>query len=256
MANLNYTAAQIDALLAKADTAVQPELTGALNNLSTTDKDSLVDAINELVTKEGSLSSLTTTQKASLVAAINELVTNQGTLANLSTTVKTSLVAAINELFQSASDGKTAIAAAITGKGVSTAASDSFATMASNIGQLQPPTYIDPASAKNVQIAPGVNRVATTTPTAISGQTITVSKTGIYDVYWTGYRSSTSGTNGTQLYINGTAYGSLNTTFTNNGQSVHLSAVELNEGDVLTLHGQARTTSYYMYGGNLTIIEA
>ena len=43
---------------------------------------------------------------------------------------------AIDEVFQSVSNGKTLIAAAITDKGVSTAASDSFATMAGNIESL------------------------------------------------------------------------------------------------------------------------
>ena len=40
---------------------------------------------------------------------------------------------ALNELFQSASNGKTLIANAITGKGVNTNATDSFQTMATNI---------------------------------------------------------------------------------------------------------------------------
>jgi len=43
---------------------------------------------------------------------------------------------AIEEVFQSVSNGKTIIAAAITDKGVSTAATDSFQTMASNISSL------------------------------------------------------------------------------------------------------------------------
>ncbi len=44
---------------------------------------------------------------------------------------------AIDEVFQSVSNGKTLIAAAITDKGVSTAATDSFQTMASNIGLIE-----------------------------------------------------------------------------------------------------------------------
>lgn len=111
-------------------------------------------------------------------------------------------------------------------------------------------------SSKNVQVAAGVDRVATTSYTAINGQTLTVAKTGTYDVYWVGYRSSTSGTNGTQLYIGNSAYGSAQTTFTNNGQAVHLSGVSLTQGQTVTLRGRARSTSYYMYGGNLTIVEA
>ncbi len=118
-------------------------------------------------------------------------------------------------------------------------------------------TYVPSSgSSKNVQIASGVDRVATTSYTAVNGQSITVAKTGTYDVYWTGYRSSTSGTSGSQLYIDSTAYGSAQTTFTNHGQSVHLSNVSLTAGQVVTVRARARGTSYYMYVGNLTIIEA
>lgn len=43
---------------------------------------------------------------------------------------------AVTELFTSVSDGKTLVAAAITDKGVATAATDTFAQMAENIGQI------------------------------------------------------------------------------------------------------------------------
>ena len=108
---------------------------------------------------------------------------------------------------------------------------------------------------KNVQVAAGVNRVATTSYTAVTGQTLTVAKTGTYDVYWTGYRSSTGGTNGSQLYIGSTAYGSAQTTFSNNAQAVHLTGVSLTAGQTVTVRARARSTSYYMYVGNLTIVE-
>lgn len=80
-------------------------------------------------------------QKADLKAEISDL-------SNLSTTDKSSVVAAVNELFTSAGNGKTAIAAAITGKGVPTAASDSFATMAQNIENIE--TGITPSGTKNI----------------------------------------------------------------------------------------------------------
>lgn len=110
-------------------------------------------------------------------------------------------------------------------------------------------------SSRTVQIAQGVNRVNTTTYTAVSGQSITVAKTGTYDVYWSGFRSSTGGTNGSQLYIGETAYGSAQTTFSNHGQSVHLENVSLTSGQTISVRARARGTSYYMYVANLTIIE-
>lgn len=110
-------------------------------------------------------------------------------------------------------------------------------------------------TSKNVQIPAGVNRVATTSYSAVSGQSLEVAKTGTYDVYWSGYRSSTSGTSGSQLYIGSTAYGSAQTTFSNNGQSVHLTNVSLTEGQTITVRARARGTSYYMYVANLTIVE-
>ena len=112
-------------------------------------------------------------------------------------------------------------------------------------------------SGKNAQIDPGVKRTSSTTYTDV-GFSITVAKTGTYDVYWTGYRSSTGGTNGVRLYINDAAYGNAVTTFDSsyaNGQSGHLSNVPLSEGDVITLRARARSSSYYMYVMNFCIFE-
>ena len=47
----------------------------------------------------GTLSSLATSNKTSLVAAINELLGNQGGISSLSTTAKSNLVSAINEIY-------------------------------------------------------------------------------------------------------------------------------------------------------------
>ena len=113
-----------------------------------------------------------------------------------------------------------------------------------------------PASApKNVQVAQGCDRVTTTTYTAVNGQSINVAVTGTYDVYWTGFRSSTGGTNGSQLYIGNTAYGSVQTTFSNHSQSIKLSGVSLTAGQTVSVRARARGTSYYMYVGNLTIVQ-
>ena len=74
------------------------ELVGHLDDLTTADKTSIVNAINELVTAIGDLTSLTTTDKSSIVNAINEVVSIVGDLANLTTTDQTSIVNAINEV--------------------------------------------------------------------------------------------------------------------------------------------------------------
>jgi len=123
MATLSYTAAQIDTLLGKADTAVQPTTTGDLSDLATS--------------------------------------------------TKTDLVSAINETFTNVSNGKTAIAAAITDKGVATAASDSFATMASNIALIG-------GGSSYTKIASVDYEVTTTATTGYSIGTIALGST-----YWT-----------------------------------------------------------------------
>lgn len=93
---------------------------GDITSLSTTDKSSLVGAINEINTNEtnnathiGTLTSLNTTEKSNLVGAINEVKTeadenktNIGTLVNLNTTEKSSLVGAINEVKTEANTNK------------------------------------------------------------------------------------------------------------------------------------------------------
>lgn len=71
---------------------------GALTSLSTTNKTSIVNAINELDSDIGDKSLLTTTAKTNLVVAVNELDGDVGDKSTLTTTSKTNLVSAINEL--------------------------------------------------------------------------------------------------------------------------------------------------------------
>lgn len=74
---------------------------GNLEDLTTTAKTSAVAAINEVNSKAntiGALTDLITTAKTSVVAAINELDSDIGSLAGLDTTIKTNVVAAINEV--------------------------------------------------------------------------------------------------------------------------------------------------------------
>ena len=82
------------------------------------------------------------------------------------------------------------------------------------------------------------------------------SKTGTYDVYWTAYRTSTSGTWGTQLHIGSSSYGSVQSTFSSYYQTVHLSNVSLTANQKVSVYGRSRGSNYYLYVGQLTIIEA
>ena len=77
------------------------------------------------------------TKKFNEVDSQLKQIANIGKLTDLDTTEKTSIVSAINEVFQSASNGKTLIANAITGKGVATNSSDSFQIMATNISNIK-----------------------------------------------------------------------------------------------------------------------
>lgn len=108
---------------------------------------------------------------------------------------------------------------------------------------------------KNAQVVQSTSRVASTSYVKACGD-ITVAKTGTYNVYWSCFRSTTSGTSGSQLYINGSAYGSANTTFSNHIQSIHLSNVSLTKDQTVAVYARSRATNYYAYVGTLTIIEA
>ena len=78
------------------------DIVGDLGDLTTTDKTSVVNAINEVNANVGDLTSLPTTDKDSIVDSISELDTTYsgeiGDLDNLTTSTKTSIVGAVNEL--------------------------------------------------------------------------------------------------------------------------------------------------------------
>lgn len=97
---------------------------------------------NRMIVRDASGRAKVAAPSASDDIAIKSTVDNAvGTLSTLKTTAKTNAVAAINELFQSASDGKTAVAAAITGKGVPASGSDTFTQLAQKIGQIAEKKY-------------------------------------------------------------------------------------------------------------------
>lgn len=108
-------------------------------------------------------------------------------------------------------------------------------------------------SSMNVQIAQSTIRVANTAYTKTAE--LTCSKTGTYDVYWDCFRSTTSGTSGSQLHVGGSAYGSANTTFSNHAQNNHLTGVSISAGQEVSVYVRSRATNYYAYCGQLTIVQ-
>ena len=107
--------------------------------------------------------------------------------------------------------------------------------------------------ASNVQGYHGTGSVSATAYTA-TGVKLAVAKTGTYKVSWLGVRSTTSGTSGSQLYIDGVAYGSEQTAFTNTyAQSVTLTEVSLTAGQEVEVWAKSGSASYAMIVGNLII---
>lgn len=116
------------------------DLKGAVNELNTQYKDI---ASRTITTEErNKLNSLNNYDDTSIKNDIQTINTQLGDIANElgDETLQTNaqdLKGAINEVFQNASNGKTLIAQAITGKGVSTSNTDTFQTMATNINSIQ-----------------------------------------------------------------------------------------------------------------------
>ena len=107
-------------------------------------------------------------------------------------------------------------------------------------------------SSKNVQTAQTTDRRNNTALGSIIS--LTCQTAGTYDVYWTCARSNTSQTWGSQLYINGVAYDTENTTWSNNVKNNHLTGVVLSANDTVAVYGRSRS-GYYIYAQQLTIIQ-
>lgn len=106
-------------------------------------------------------------------------------------------------------------------------------------------------SSMNVQIAQSTSRATSSTYTSVIS--LTCSTAGTYDIYWDCFRSSTSGTSGSQLYVGGSAYGTANTTFTNHAQTNHLTGVTLSANQSIQVYARSRGSNYYAYVGTLVI---
>lgn len=112
-------------------------------------------------------------------------------------------------------------------------------------------------TSKNTQVVQGTTRTTKSAMTAI-GAEMTVSKTGTYDIYWSAFRSSTSTsyTYATQLYIDGSAHGNENSTWSNHVQDNHLTGVSLTVNQKIRVYGrESRNSSYYIYAPTLVIVE-
>ena len=109
-------------------------------------------------------------------------------------------------------------------------------------------------SSMNAQSAQSTSRSTSSSYTEVISLTCAVA--GTYDIYWSTFRSSTSGTWGSQLYINDTAYGTAQTgSWSNHIQNIHLTGVSLSANDDVAVRVRTRGSNYYGYVGTLTIIQ-
>lgn len=109
------------------------------------------------------------------------------------------------------------------------------------------------STSKNVQTNQSTSRTTSTTLTSLNS--LTCSVTGTYDVYWTCARTSTSNTWQSQLYIGGSAYGTVEATWSNHVQIVHLTGVQITKNQTVAVYGRSRGSNYYCYAPQLTIVQ-
>lgn len=109
-------------------------------------------------------------------------------------------------------------------------------------------------SSKNAQAHESTSRATSSTYTSVNS--LTCSKAGTYTVYYSCMRSSTSGTSGSQLYINGTAYGTADTgSWSNHVQNKTITGVTIGANQTVAVYARSRGSNYYAYVPLLTIIE-
>ena len=107
----------------------------------TTWVDNLKDILDE--STAGNLLNLINNNTSYLNTHLSETATNAHRASNISITdaegrfTATNVESALNELFTSANDGKTAVATAITAKGVDASPTDTFPLLATKIGQIE-----------------------------------------------------------------------------------------------------------------------
>lgn len=110
------------------------------------------------------------------------------------------------------------------------------------------------SSEMNTQVWIG-NSSRTANSYGATSATLTVAKTGRYTVSWTAWRSSSSGTMGTNLHVNNTT-GTNQQTFTSTyGQQIQLTNQSYNKDDVLTLYATSGSNSRTIVVANLIITQ-
>lgn len=201
LVDYNQDMSRIDTGIYDADAKAVVNATniGDLSNLTTTDKLSLVNAINEVNSESstvGNLSDLTTTSKTSVVSAINEVnekANTIGDLTDLTTADKSEIVDAINEV-----NGKTATIGTLSSLTTTdkTSVVNAINEVNGNVGTLSSLTTTDKTSV--VSAINEVNEmkevILWTNPNPTSNFTagsITLSS-GDYDEYEVIYASATS----------------------------------------------------------------
>lgn len=110
------------------------------------------------------------------------------------------------------------------------------------------------STGKNIQMSLGPESIRNNGYIA-TGLTITVAKSGTYDISWSAWRSSSSGTMGTRLRINSTD-GTAQQTWTNTyGQHISMTNQSLSKNDVLTLYATSGSNSRYINVVDFIIVE-
>lgn len=106
----------------------------------------------------------------------------------------------------------------------------------------------------NAQTAQSTTRSTSTSYTEVIS--LICDTAGTYDVYWTTFRTSTSGTWGSQLYLGNTAYGSAQTgSWSYHVQNIHMTGVSIAANQEVSVRVRSRGSNYYGYVGTLTIIQ-
>lgn len=94
----------------------------------------------------------------------------------------------------------------------------------------------------------------TATSLSSTGLNLTVNTSGTYKISWCAWRSSSSGTMSTRLYVNGQAKDTTRSTWTNTyGQQVTVSNFSLNKNDVVEIYGSSGSSSRYVMVANLVL---